>query len=160
MQPLHALYMLAAYVLSAMFGVLRSTGKWRLWLGNTLVHWCKSKQQYARHVSNNSSRVLSREYLRHSKGSSGVCCACREKEALAHQHARALEQAKSAVHEERSAWRAAVTEKIKRQAQEREDQLRQQLVKERDAEIDLVIQRLEAEQQAALQAAKQKVGFM
>lgn len=82
---------------------------------------------------------------------------CREKEAIDRAHNRALEHVKAAAQEERSAWRAAVTEKIKRQALEREEQLRASLVKERDAEIDLVIQRLEAEQQAALQAAKERV---
>lgn len=85
------------------------------------------------------------------------CLSCREKDDLARVHARALDQAKTAAQEERSAWRAAVTEKIKRQAMEREEQLRAALIKERDAEIDLVIQRLEAEQQAALQAARDKV---
>lgn len=41
---------------------------------------------------------------------------------------------------------------------EREEQLKKALIKERDAEIDLVIQRLEAEHQAAVQAARQQVG--
>lgn len=40
---------------------------------------------------------------------------CREKEALDRVHARALEAAKAAAHDERSAWRAAITEKLKRQ---------------------------------------------
>jgi hypothetical protein len=68
-----------------------------------------------------------------------------------------MDVAKAAAADERSAWRAAVTEKIKRQAAEREDQLRVLLVAERDAELQEVVRRLQTEQAAALQTAKQQV---
>jgi hypothetical protein len=82
---------------------------------------------------------------------------CREHEGLERSHARALDAAKAAAADECSAWRAAVTKKIKRQAAEREEQLRALLVAERDAELQEVIRRLQAEQAAALQTAKQQV---
>jgi hypothetical protein len=82
---------------------------------------------------------------------------CRERKGLERSATRALDAAKAAAADERSAWRAAVTEKIKRQAAEREEQLRALLVAERDAELQEVIRRLQAEQGAALQAAKQQV---
>jgi hypothetical protein len=85
---------------------------------------------------------------------------CREREGLERSHARAIDAAKAAAADERSAWRAAVTEKIKRQAAEREEQLRALLVAERDAELQEVIRRLQAEQAAALEAAKQQVSGM
>jgi hypothetical protein len=69
-----------------------------------------------------------------------------------------MDAAKAAAADERSAWRAAVTEKIKRQAAEREEQLRALLVAERDGELQEVIRRLQAEQAGAFEAAKQQVG--
>lgn len=61
----------------------------------------------------------------------------REKEALARSHTRALEAAKQAAADERTAWRAAVTEKLKRQAAEREDKLRAELLKQRDEQLEV-----------------------
>lgn len=63
--------------------------------------------------------------------------ACREKEGLARYHARAMEAAKQAAADERSAWRAAVTEKLKRQAADREERLRGELLKQRDEQLEV-----------------------
>lgn len=82
---------------------------------------------------------------------------CREREGLERSHARAMEAAKAAAADERSAWRAAVTEKVKRQAAQREEQLRALLMAERDGELQQVILRLQQEQAAALEDAKQQV---
>lgn len=81
----------------------------------------------------------------------------REKADLQRSAARALESVKATADAERSAWRAAVTEKLKRQAADREAQLRAALVRQRDEELALVVQRLEAEQEAARAAAAQQV---
>jgi 5-azacytidine-induced protein 1 len=62
---------------------------------------------------------------------------CREKEALARSHSRALDAAKQAAADERTAWRAAVTEKLKRQAAEREEKLRAELLKQRDEQLEV-----------------------
>lgn len=66
-----------------------------------------------------------------------VYAANREKEALARSHSRALEAAKQAAADERTAWRAAVTEKLKRQAAEREEKLRAELLKQRDEQLEV-----------------------
>jgi Sec-independent protein translocase protein TatA len=67
-----------------------------------------------------------------------LCCfGCRKKEALARKHMRAIEAAKQAAADERTAWRAAVTEKLKRQATEREDKLRAELLKQRDEQLEV-----------------------
>ncbi len=63
--------------------------------------------------------------------------AAREKEALARSHSRALEAAKQAAADERTAWRSAVTEKLKRQAAEREEKLRAELLKQRDEQLEV-----------------------
>ena len=83
----------------------------------------------------------------------------REREGLERSHARAMEAAKAAAADERSAWRAAVTEKVKRQAAQREEQLRALLLAERDGELQQVILRLQQEQAAALEDAKQQVSW-
>lgn len=62
---------------------------------------------------------------------------CREKEGLARCHARAMEAAKQAAADERTAWRAAVTEKLKRQAADREERLRGELLKQRDEQLEV-----------------------
>lgn len=64
-------------------------------------------------------------------------CACRQKEALARSHARSMEAAKQAAADERTAWRAAVTEKLKRQAAEREEKLRAELLKQRAEQLEV-----------------------
>lgn len=61
----------------------------------------------------------------------------REKEAIARTHSRALEAAKQAAADERSAWRAAVTESLKRQAADREEKLRAELLKQRDEQLQV-----------------------
>lgn len=63
---------------------------------------------------------------------------CSEKEAFARAHARALEAAKQAAADERTAWRAAVTERLKRQAADREDKLRAELLKQRDEQLQVM----------------------
>lgn len=50
---------------------------------------------------------------------------------------RAMEAAKQAAADERTAWRAAVTEKLKRQAADREDKLRAELLKQRDEQLEV-----------------------
>lgn len=65
------------------------------------------------------------------------CNSCREKEALGRCHARALESAKQAAADERTAWRAAVTEQLKRQAADREERLRAELLKQRDEQLEV-----------------------
>jgi hypothetical protein len=78
--------------------------------------------------------VHARQVLMHP---CSLWCPHSEKAALAHVHARALETAKQAAADERSAWRAAVTERLRRQAGEREEQLRAGLLKQRDEELEV-----------------------
>jgi hypothetical protein len=48
-----------------------------------------------------------------------------------------MEAAKQAAADERTAWRAAVTEKLKRQAADRQDKLRAELLKHRDEQLEV-----------------------
>lgn len=55
-----------------------------------------------------------------------------------------MDAAKQAAADERTAWRAAVTERLKRQATEREDKLRAELLKQRDEQLEVSTQSLAA----------------
>jgi hypothetical protein len=58
---------------------------------------------------------------------------------MASAQTRALEAAKQAAADERTAWRAAITERLKHQAAEREDKHRAELLKQRDEQLEVCV---------------------
>jgi hypothetical protein len=59
----------------------------------------------------------------------------REKAAIERSHAAALEAAQVAAQDDRSAWRSALADKMKKESAAAEAAMREQLVKERDDEL-------------------------
>jgi hypothetical protein len=61
----------------------------------------------------------------------------RELEAAERRHARVTEDARCAAADAQEAWRGALSEKLKREAAEKEAELRERLAAERDAEVEV-----------------------
>jgi hypothetical protein len=67
----------------------------------------------------------------------GWSASARELEAAERRHARAMEEARHVAADAQEAWRSALSEKLRREAAERERTFKERLARERDEEVEV-----------------------